>query len=205
LENIGQLNQVDDGGSHESVDIASKIETLENRFDDLQTRIINELSTKPGITAKEILSKLTGLPLSLRKEYESSIEKRIRKMRSETQIDDLFIFHLKPLSSFIDYGLIEYFIKKFGSDGLKKDMASYCSEMAAFMKETTIEQLRGHLPGQIEIPPKFSLIEAKIGEDASKCTLEQLNGIRKSYCTEIKLSEIFLSSGGNCKIKLLHC
>jgi hypothetical protein len=33
LENIGQLNQVDDrGGSHESVDIASKIESFENRL-----------------------------------------------------------------------------------------------------------------------------------------------------------------------------
>ena len=119
---VGQLDQVDDRGNHEQVDIASKIETLETQFDDLQTRIMNELSTKPGITAKALLSKLTGLLLSLRKEYESSIAKRIHGMRTETQIDDLFIFHLKPLSSFMDYGLIDYFIKQFGSDGLKKDM-----------------------------------------------------------------------------------
>jgi uncharacterized protein Yka (UPF0111/DUF47 family) len=63
LENIGQLNQVDDRGSHESVDIASKIETLENRFDDLQTRIINELSTKPGMTAKQLAWRLSWQPL----------------------------------------------------------------------------------------------------------------------------------------------
>jgi hypothetical protein len=187
---VGQLDQVDDRGSHESVDIASKIETLENRFDDLQTRIINELSTKPGITAKELLNKLTQLPLSLRKEYESSISKRIHGMRSETQINDLFIVHLNPLTSFIDYGLIEYVIKKFGSDALKRDMRSYCSEMIVFMKETTIKQLIDHLPGQAEVPPKFSLIEAKIGENASECTLEQLNTIRKRHCSELRLSEI---------------
>ena len=187
---LDQLDQVGDRGSYEPADIASKIEALENWFDDLQTRIINEISTKPGITAKKVLSKLTGLPLSLRKEYESSIEKRIKKMRKETQVDDLFIFYLKPLGSFMDYRLIEYFIKQYGSDGLKKDMVSYCGEMVVFMKETTIEQLRGHLPGEPEVPPKFSLLKARIGEDASKYTLEEVNKIRKDYCGNLKLSEM---------------
>ena len=187
---LDQLDQVNDGGSHESMDIASKTETLEDRFDDLRTRIRSELSTKPGINAKEVLSKLTCLPLLLKKEYESSIEKCIHEMRTETQIDDLFIVHLNPLTSFIDYGLIEYVIMKFGSDDLKRDMRSYCSEMIEFMKETTIKQLIDHLPGQTEIPPKFSLIEAKIGEDASKCMLEHFNNIRKRYCSEIQLSDI---------------
>ena len=111
-------------------------------------------------------------------------------MRTETKVNELFIVHLNPLTSFIDYGLVEYFIKKFGSDALKRDMRSYCSEMVLFMKETTIKQLIDHLPGQAEIPPKFSLIEAKIGENASEYTLEQLNTIRKRHCSELKLSEI---------------
>ena len=189
---LDQLDQVGDRGSYEPADIASKIEELENRFDDLQTRIINELSTKPGITAKQLLSKLTRLPLSLRKEYESSLAKRIHRMLKATQINDLFIVHLNDLSSFMDYGLIEYFIKQYGSDGLKKDMVLYCSEMVVFMKETTIEQLRGHLPGEPEVPPKFSLLKAKIGEDPSKYTLEEVNIIRKQYCSKLKLSEIVL-------------
>ena len=138
---------------------------------------------------QELLNQLTRLPLSLRKEYESSISKRIPSMRAETQISELFL-HLNPLTSFIDYGLIDYFIKKFGSDALKKHMQSYCSEIVMFMKETTIKQLIDHLPGQTEIPPKFSLIEAKIGQNASECTLEQLDKIRKRYCGEVKLSEI---------------
>ena len=186
---VGQLDQVDDSGRHESVDIASKIEILEDQFDNLQTRIINELSTKSGITVHNLLNQLTRLPLSLRREYESSITKRIPSMRTETQVNELFI-HLNPLTSFIDYGLIEYVIKKFGSDALQRDMRFYCSEMVVFMKETTIKQLKDHFPGQTEIPPKFSLIEAKIGDDASKCTLEQLNRLRKRYCSEVKLSDI---------------
>jgi hypothetical protein len=189
---VDQLDQVKDKGSHEQVDTALKIEMLEDQFNNIRTKIINELSTKPGITVQVLLNQLTCLPLSLRKEYESSIAKRIRRMRSETQVYELFIIHLNPLISFIDYGLIEYVIKKFGSDALKRDMRSYCSDMIVFMKETTIKQLieADHFPGQTEIPPKFSLIEAKIDEDASKCTLEQLNRLRKRYCSEVKLSNI---------------
>ena len=187
---VGQLVQCDDRGSHESVDIASKIENLEDQFNNLRTGIMNELSTKPDITVQVLLNQLTGLPLSLRREYESSIAKRIPSMRTETQVNELFIIHLNPLTSFIDYGLIEYVIKKLGSDGLQRDMQSYCSEIKIFMKETTIKQLIDHLPGQAEVPPKFSLIEAKIGENASECTLEQLNTIRKRQCSELRLSEI---------------
>jgi hypothetical protein len=190
---VGQLDQVDDRSSHESVDIASKIKTLEYQFISLQTRIRLELSANPDVTVQTLLRKLTGLPLSLRKEYESFIAKHIPVMRTETQVNELFIVHFNSLtSSFLDYGLIEYIIKMFGSDGLKRDMRSYCSEMAVFMKETTIKQLieAEYFPGQTEIPPKFSLIEAKIGEDSSKLTLEQLNRLRKRYCSEVKLSDI---------------
>ena len=171
------------------MDIASKIEKLEDQFNSLRTRIMNELS-RPDITVQVLLNQLTGLPLSLRREYEPSIAKRIRRMRTETQVNELFIIHLNPLTSFIDYGLIEYVIKKFGSDALQRDMRSYCGEMVVFMKETTIKQLIDHLPGQTEIPPKFSLIKAKIGRNASECTLEELNTIRKRFCSEVKLSEI---------------
>ena len=110
-------------------------------------------------------------------------------MRKEEQVDELFL-HLNPIVSFIDFGLIELFIKRFGSCSLKKDMRYYCSEMKVFMKETTIKQLINHLPGKTEIPPKFSLIEAKIGQNASECTLEELNTLRKRYCSEVRLSEI---------------
>ena len=150
---VGQLNQVDNNGSEEQMDIASKIETLENRFDDLRIQIINELSAKPGpITVQRLLDTLTSLPLSLMKEYESLIAKCIPSMREETQIKELFI-HLNPLVSFMDYSLIKYFVKKFGSDGLKKDMRTYCNDMQIFMKQTTIQQLIECFPGQQEAPP----------------------------------------------------
>ena len=136
---VDQLTEVDNSGS---VEIASKIEILEDRFDHLRTRIIDELSAKPGpITVQRLLDTLTSLPLSLKREYQSSIAECIPSMSTETQINRLFIIHLNPLTSFIDYGLIEHVIRKFGSDSMKNDMQSYCRDMQTFMKHTTIKQL----------------------------------------------------------------
>ena len=188
---VGQLDQVEGKSSDEAVDIASKIQTFEDRFDNLRTRTIDELSAKPGpTTVQRLLDSLTSLPLSLKREYESSIAERIPKMDAETKINKLFILHLNPLTSFIDYGLIEHIIRRFGSDGLKKDMQSYCSDMQTFMKQTTIKQLMHFLPGKQEIPNNFTILKAKIGKNASTCTLEKVNTLRKQLCAELQLSEV---------------
>ena len=110
-------------------------------------------------------------------------------MRKEEQVEDLF-FHLNPLFSFIDYGLVEHFIKKFGSDSLKVDMQSYCRDMQTFMKQTTIKQLIDFLPGKQEAPQNFTILKAKIGENASTCTLDTVNTLRRRFCAELQLSEV---------------
>ena len=172
-----------------SVDIDLTIEDFESRFRSLQKEILRQLA-ESGVDTLTVINSLTLLPLKLRKEYEKAIQELILPLFSNKEsINELFI-RLNPLFSFLDYGLLEYIIKIYGGNPLIKDMTMYSSDMCIFMKETTIKQLVDHLPGQVKIPPNFSLIEAKIGEDASKCTLEQLNRIRKRYCSEVQLSEI---------------
>ena len=183
------MNQVDDNGCEQSGTVASKIEQLENWFDKLRTQIICELSAKCDMTVKILIDTLTSLPLSLKREYESSITKRVPDMRKEEQVGDLF-FHLNPLVSFIDYSLIEHFIKKFGSDSLRKDMQSYCYDMQTFMKQTTIQQLIDCLPGKQEAPKNFTILRAKIGRNASTYTLDKINTLRKRFCAEVQLSEV---------------
>ena len=173
-----------------SVDIDVTIEDFECRFRSLHEEILH-LLIKNGVDTLTVINSLTMLPVKLRKEYEKAIKDLgLLSFFSKKESMNKLFFHLNPLFSFLDYGLLEYIIKLYGSDTLKQDMTTYSSDMCIFMKETTIKQLIDHLPGQTEIPPKFSVIEAKIGEDASKCTLELLNRIRKRYCSEVKLSEI---------------
>ena len=183
------MSQVNNSGSDESEDLASKIEQLENRFDGLRNQIKHELSAARDVTVKILIDTLTCLPLSLKREYASSIAKQVPDMRKEEQVEDLF-FHLNPLISFIDYGLVEHFIKKFGSDSLKVDMQSYCCDMQTFMKQTTIKQLIDFLPGKQEAPQNFTILKAKIGENASTCTLDTVNTLRRRFCAELQLSEV---------------
>ena len=179
-----------------SVDIGTTIENFEDRFHNLRRKVVSELIFT-GVKTFAIIDSLTSLPLKLKIEYEKDIKVLLDKDgikdndKEGVHVQALF-FHLNPLFSFIDYELLEYIIKKFGSTLLKRDMETYCSDIQTFMKVTTIKQLINYLPGQTEIPPKFSLIEAKIGRNASECTLEQLNTIRRRYCGEVKLSEIVL-------------
>ena len=174
-----------------SVDIDITIEDFESRFRSLQKEILCQLA-ESGVDTLTVINSLTLLPLKLRKEYEKAIQELLPLFSNKKSINELFI-RLNPLFSFLDYGLLEYIIKIYGSNTLTQDMTAYTRDMCVFMKETTIKQLidADHLPGQTEIPPKFSLIEAKIGEDASKCTLEQLNRLRKRYCSEVQLSFIW--------------
>ena len=71
-------------------------------------------------------------------------------------------------------------------------MQAYGSDMRDFMRRTTLKQLieLNYFPGQSEVPQKFSIFQAKIDRDASECTLEHINVIRRRYCCEVKLSEI---------------
>ena len=81
-------------------------------------------------------------------------------------------------------------IKKFGSDRLKKDMQSYSTDMQTFIKHTTIQQLIEFLPGKQEAPKNFTILRAKIGENATTCTLDKINTLRKRFCAEVQLSEV---------------
>ena len=175
--------------THEkSVDIGATIEDFEDQFRNLQKEILRQLIAS-NVNTLTVINSLTLLPTKLKKEYEKAITESLSSFIQKRTIQELF-FHLNPLFSFIDYGLLEYIIKEYGDDLLKKGMKTYCNDIRLFMKQTTIKELIDCLPGQKETPPNFEVLKAKIGEDASKCTLERVNTLRKRFCAEVKLSEI---------------
>ena len=175
--------------THEkSVDIGATIEDFEDQFRNLQKEILRQLIAS-NVNTLTVINSLTLLPTKLKKEYEKAITESLPSLEEKGTLQKLF-FRLNPLFSFIDYGLLEYIIKEYGDDLLKKDMKTYCNDIRLFMKQTTIKELIDCLPGQKETPPNFEVIKAKIGEDASKCTLEQIDTLRKRFCAQARLSEI---------------
>ena len=168
--------------------IAATIEDFQDRFRNLQKHIVREIDNSKMSTLT-VLNALTLLPPKLKKEYEESITENLPTLEKQVQISSLFL-RINPLLSFIDYGLLEYIINQFGSPSLKGDMTAYSSDMQMFMKDTTIQQLIDHLPGQQKVPPNFEALRAKIGKDARTCTLAEINRVRTRVCAEAKLSDI---------------
>ena len=184
---LGLSPQVGDDGQTDH-NVCSALEKFENRFDDLHQKIRDEL-VAGRVDTSNVLSKLTLLPLKLKEEYDKPIQGILPVLSEQKNINELF-YRLNPLLSFLDYALLEHIINKFGSDQLKKAITAYGSDIQVFMKETTIQQLIDHLPGQPEIPQNFELIKAKIGKDAKKCTIAEINQLRSRLCCEIRLSKI---------------
>ena len=169
--------------------ISNKIENLESQFIDLHKCIREELMVNENMNVKELLQRLTLLPIRLRSEYQKLISEKLPTLPREGSISELFL-HLNPLFTFIDYHLLEYIINVFGSNGLKIKMKSYTREISSFLKQTTIQQLIDCWPCQEEEDPKVYKMIAKIDKDAKSCSLHELNTLRRKICVSVRLSDV---------------
>ena len=170
-------------------DVAAMIEEFESRCRHLNENIYTELVSN-HVSASSLLINLTFLPVKF-KEYEKAIQDKIKEITTpHHSINELFYRVINPLLSFFDYGLLQHMIVHFGSVTLKKEMELYVHDVQLFMNETRIHDLIDHLPGKLEAPPNFEILRIKIGKDANKCTLAEINSIRRRLCGEVKLSDI---------------
>ena len=182
------LHAVDHGGGDRSTTKPLLLDDFKARFSDLHQKLCSELAAG-CVDTLCILRNLSLLPLELKKEYDKPIKELLPELKQQTNISHL-LYQLNPLLSFIDYSLLEHIINQLGSEGLKKEIVVYCRDIQTFMKKTTVRQLIGYLPGELEVPPNFEVLIAKVKEDASKCTLARIDDFRRQLFAEIRLSEI---------------
>ena len=174
---------------HSDQDVESKIEELEAQFRGLHSCILKELKENKALDIEEVLHALTLLPTKLRNEYQKLILDKLPKLQSEESISKLF-FHLNSLFSFVDYSLLEYIIKIFGSTSLQDRMKSYCSEVRNFMSHTTVQQLIDYWPCEEEIAPNISKMVATIKRNPQTCSLVELDAIRRKICIRARLFDV---------------
>ena len=173
------------------IDVTHKIEVLEEEFDALHKGILSDIKANGAISAEEFLQALTLLPISLRREYESSIQEKLTALERIPTISGMFL-RLNPLFSFLDYGLLDHLVRKFGGQALKQDMMSYVAKINDFMSETTIAQLMDCWPGLEDIPASFSQLRVKFDEDPIHYTLKKLDRFRRKFCGHTRLSHFIL-------------
>ena len=169
------------------LDVPQWIETLEEQFDCLHDRLVDELSDGDTPVDK-VLRILTKLPFTFRKEYESAIQSMLPELEKKEVIHKLF-YRLNPLFTFIDYELLQHLISKCGSPGLKQEMTTYTEKVQLFKKVTTISELIDCWPG-LKVPQiDHKMLRAKFGDNPKSYTLERLDSFRNRFYNELRCSE----------------
>ena len=169
--------------------MSERISKLEEWFSNLKSKLLSELNSNQTISPQTILGALAMLPLSLQAEYKKYVMENLSTLAAASSVTMMFV-HLSFNFTFIDHGLLEHLIKKFGSSQLKQDMSAYAEEIQVFLNETTVSQLGEHWPGRQELPPHFDKLLMMINKDPGKCSLRTVNDLRKRFCSELHLSEI---------------
>ena len=162
------------------------IKTLEDEFNLLHYRLVNELSSRHTCTsAGEVLQALTRFPLTFKTEYES----KMRDMLSEFGKKKVLFFCLSPLFRFVDYELLQHLVSRFGSQELKLEMMSYTEKVQWFKKVATFDELMNHWSG-FEVPTvDYNKLRAKFAYDPKSYTLEKLDSFRNRFYHKIRRSE----------------
>ena len=160
---------------------------MEEQFDLLHDRLVTELS-EGGTSVEQVLRALTKLPLTFRKEYESTIQSMLPELEKREVIHNLF-YRLNPLFTFIDYELLHHLVLRFGSQELIQEMATYEMKVQLFKKVTTISELIDFWPG-LEVPQiDHKLLRAKFEDDPKLYTLEKLDYFRNHFYSRLRLSQ----------------
>lgn len=175
--------------------VKQRLDSLENKFSALNKQFLCDLEGK-GTTADELLDELTLLPVALRREYQESIKKELHEVESSANgsIRIRCVFHhlINPLTTFLDYKLLEHLISKLGTVKLKQDMACYVEDVSKFKHETTVAELMDHWDGIEDQSLNYTELKMCFGEDPVTCTLEKLDRYRKKFCSRYKLSELVM-------------
>ena len=168
---------------------AERIKTLETEFDGLHQRLLSELTEGNVCSRDELLRAVNMLPVSVRNEYQSLIQQKLRELLGSGTIFELLL-HLSPLFTFIDYRLLDHLVLKFGSSKLQNDMQTYTSKIQVFMRETTVGDLIDYWPGGEESHVQnYSKLKAKFSDDPKTYTLERLNKFQRKFCSKVRLSD----------------
>ena len=173
--------------SSDDTDVTSQIQEFEERFERLEFASLTELEEKQ-VDLKRFRHSLILLPAKIKKEQATFLKENLPTISKAESIDEIFM-QLNLHWNFIDCSLLEHIVNRFCSEEVKKDMIQYISDLEAFRKVTTVNQMIRCWPGRIDPPPHFSKVTCKLNRDAATYTLHELDQLRVRFCHEFSLSD----------------
>ena len=195
-----------DEPSSEMIEVNQDFTRLNDKFYAISQSLFRHLEDS-HVHPRDVRTHLTVLDsMILIKEASAIVDTVSDKLETKGTLSRLYNFLNSSVWNFIDYHLLEYIIKKFGNEDLKRRMAQYICDLLTFEKHTTITQLIEVWDKQDLVPKdcEDATATVKIDKDPTRVTISDLNTLRKKICGEFwpRLSEYASYVLHNCKLKI---
>ena len=150
---------------------------LELRFSDLAESLLSHLKSF-GVCVEKLTSLMSILPRSINVYVFPMWQKICKRINSDETLDSLFAILNMEIWNILDYNLLEYFIKRYGSRDLKRRMNGYISKLVRFKKYTLVTEFIKCWDGHNRDIPDYE--EVKVKFDKRSLTLADLDVFRKN-------------------------
>ena len=148
---------------------------------------------KGSIEPHIFLSRVTYLPVSVRRQHRSFIEEKLTNIGPPAAFESIWSI-LNLYWDFLNYGLLEHVINQCGSDELKQEMQSYILELSVFKQTTRLCDFIKNWPCRDDGPPEDRLkkVVVKMNHEWSQCTLKDVELFKKALVHKFFLPEFDL-------------
>ena len=182
------MNSITTSGPTRPHTVEEQVQYLESKFGDLIDRACGEVKGK--VEPHIFLSRVTYLPVSVRRQYQSFIEEKLTNIPPPVTFESIWSI-LNLYWDFLNYGLLQHVINKCGSEDLKQKMQEYVDELSIFKQTTRLCDFIKSWPCRDDGPPEDCLkkVVVKMKHEWSQCTLHDVESFKKALVHKFFLPE----------------
>ena len=169
----------------------SQVKHFDDKFSILADKAYLEVSRE--MEPSTFLARVTYLPVSSRLQHRNFIKKNLTRIRNPVTFEKIWSI-LNLYWDFLNYGLLEHVINKFGSEDLKHQMQDYLDELSTFKRRTRLCDFINSWPCKDHGPPEEELrkVVTKMRHEWTKCTLHDVESFRAALIHKFFLPEFDL-------------
>ena len=166
--------------SSDNMSIEEEIQELEDQFFTVVRNAASDLETVDLFIVKLCI---TNLPVSLKHQHINYLEEHRLAIENAKSVREILLI-LSQHWDFLNCGLLEELVRKFGGDDTRQLMREYTEKLKEFRKKTKVIDFIGKWAGSC--PPQFSEYDTELDEEEwSDRTLEDLNSLRIRQAKEV--------------------
>ena len=144
----------------------------------MEVSLLKEMQQN-GVEATDVRNHISVLPLPLIPECYRSTKDSFDELEKLKTLTGLFHFLNGQVWNFIDYHLLEYVMKKFGSQRLKQCMEQYAIDLKEHNKSATVHEFMKFWPTR-QMPLNYDDITVKLDKDPKVYTMGELDEFRQN-------------------------